>query len=304
MATAIQLSGLNPAQIRTIRQTVARDANDIEFDLFMEAARSYGLDPFRKQIISIVFNKDKADKRQQAIIVSRDGLRVLAQRCGDYRPASAPASIVYDDSLKGPENPLGIVSATITLFKQDSRGVWFPVIGEAYWDEFAPVKDEWDYNQETGRRAPTGRKSVDGNWSKMPRLMIAKCAEGQALRAGWPDTFGNIYSEEEFDRLKADASASEMLREYEKAEREVRIGGRGVLLVFDDAMKLEKVPMGQVADRCLEFIKSSDPEEVHKFRIRNEESLREFWAESPADALEVKRAMEAREALISKGQAA
>ena len=302
MATAIQVSGLNPAQIRTIRQTVAKDANDIEFDLFMEAARSYGLDPFRKQIISIVFNKDKPDKRQQAIIVSRDGLRVLAQRCKDYRPASDPSKIVYDKNLESPENPLGIVSATVTLFKQDSRGEWYPVIGEAYWDEFAPVKEEWAPD-ETGRRRPTGKKTVDGNWAKMPRLMISKCAEAQALRAGWPDQFGNIYSEEEFDRLKAEATASEMLREYEQAEREARTGGRGLLMVFDDAMKLEKIPLGQVADRCMEFVSASSPEEIHKFRIRNEDALREFWAAHPADALDLKKAMEAKEKLIGKSAA-
>lgn len=303
MATAIQTSGLNAAQLRTIRQTVAKDANDLEFDLFMEAARSYGLDPFRKQIISIVFNKDKPEKRQQAIIVSRDGLRVLAQRCKDYRPASEPAKIVYDDAAKSPENPLGIISATVTLHKQDNRGEWYPVLGEAYWDEFAPIKDEWEYDQEKGRRAPTGKKTVDGNWAKMPRLMIAKCAEGQALRAGWPDQFGNIYSEEEFDRLKAEASASEMLHEYEKAEREARVGGRGILLVFDDAMKLEKVPLGQVADRCMEFVKNAESEDVHKFRVRNEDALREFWAHSPSDALDLKKAMEAKENQITKATA-
>ena len=100
MTTALTLSGFSPAQLRTIRQTVARDANDTEFNLFMEAARSYKLDPFRKQIISVVFNKDKPDRRQQAIIVSRDGLRVLAQRCKDYRPATTPAQIAFDDSAK------------------------------------------------------------------------------------------------------------------------------------------------------------------------------------------------------------
>lgn len=303
MATAIQTSGLNAAQLRTIRQTVAKDANDLEFDLFMEAARSYGLDPFRKQIISIVFNKDRPEKRQQAIIVSRDGLRVLAQRCKDYRPASEAAKIIYNDAAKDSTNPLGIVSATVTLHKQDSRGEWYPVIGEAYWDEFAPIKDEWDYDPQQGKRVPTGKKTVDGNWAKMPRLMIAKCAEGQALRAGWPDQFGNIYSEEEFDRLKAEASASEMLHEHEKAEREARLGGRGLLLVFDDAMKLEKVPLGQVADRCMEFVKAADAEDVHKFRVRNEDALREFWAHSPSDALDLKRAMEAKENQITKGAA-
>lgn len=304
MATAIQASGFNAAQLRTIKHTVAADTNDLEFDLFLEACRSYGLDPFRKQIHAVVYNKDKADKRKMSIIVSRDGLRVLAQRCKDYRPASDPARISYDEALRGPTNPKGIVSATVTLWKQDNRGEWFPVIGEAYWDEFAPVTDEWAWDQAQNRRGPTGKKTVEGNWARMPIVMITKCAESQALRAGWPDQFGNIYSEEEMDRMKADVTASEALREHERAEREARLGGRGLLMVFDDAMKLERVAIGSVADRCLEFAKTADAEDVHKFRVRNEEALREFWAHSPADALAVKRAFEAKENQLVKGTAA
>ena len=304
MATAIEASGYNAAQLRTIKHTVAADTNDLEFDLFMEACRSYGLDPFRKQIHAVVYNKDKPDKRKMSIIVSRDGLRVLAQRCNDYRPASEPARIEYDDGAKGPANPKGIVSATVRLWKQDNRGEWYPVVGEAYWDEFAPIIDEWAWDDAKGKRAPTGKKSVEGNWAKMPIVMITKCAESQALRAGWPDQFGNIYSEEEMTRLAADQTASETLREMEKAEREARIGGRGVLMVFDDAMKLEKVPMGNIADRCLEFVKQATPDEAHAFRIRNENSLREFWAHSPADALAVKKALDAKEAQMKIGDVA
>ena len=303
MATAIDASGYNPAQIRTIKATVAADTSPLEFDLFMEACRSYRLDPFRKQIHAVVYNKDKPDKRKMSIIVSRDGLRVLAQRCNDYRPASEPATITYDAGLEGPTNPKGIVSATVRLWKQDNRGDWYPVVGEAYWDEFAPVKDIWAAD-ETGRRKPTGAKELDqGNWSKMPIVMITKCAESQALRAGWPDQFGNIHAEEEMDRLSSDHSATETLEAFERAEREARVGGRGLLMVFDDAMKLEKVPMGQVADRCLEFVKSSSPEEAHKFRVLNEDALREFWAYSPSDALTLKREFEAKEKQLGKDAA-
>lgn len=295
----------NPAQLRVIKTTVAKDTNDTEFNLFLEACRSYGLDPFRKQIHAVVYSKDNPDKRKMTIIVSRDGLRVLAHRCRDYRPASEPAQVAYDKAAVGPTNPKGIVSATVKLWKQDNRGEWYPVIGEAYWDEFAPVSDEWAFDQEERKRKPTGRKVLDasGNWAKMPIVMITKCAESQALRAGWPETFGNIYAEEEMDRVAANVTASEALAEVERAEREARTGGRGILMVFDDAMKLEKVPLGSVADRVLAFVSEADPTEVHKFRIRNEDALREFWAASPSDALELKKAFEAKERHLEKGAA-
>lgn len=288
-------------QLKVIKDTVAKDTNPTEFNLFLEACRSYGLDPFRKQIHAVVYSKDNADKRKMTIIVSRDGLRVLAHRCRDYRPASEPAQVVYDQTAKGPTNPKGIVSATVRLWKQDNKGEWYPVIGEAYWDEFAPVTEEWAFDEESRKRKPTGRKVLDasGNWAKMPIVMITKCAESQALRAGWPETFGNIYAEEEMDRVSATATASEALDAHERAEREAKTGGRGLLMVFDDAMKLEKVPFGSVADRVHEFIQTSEPEEVHKFRVRNEDALREFWTASPTDALALKKAFEAKEKALA-----
>lgn len=298
MADAIAISGYTAAQIRTIKTTVAADTNDTEFNLFMEACRSYRLDPFRKQIHAVVYSKDSA-KRKMSIIVSRDGLRVLAQRCQDYRPATEPATIAYDAASKGPLNPKGIVSATVRLWKQDNRGEWYPVAGEAYWDEFAPVVDEWAFDEASRSRKPTGKKTLDaGNWTKMPIVMISKCAESQALRAGWPDQFGNVFSEEEMDRHASDISASEAIEKLEKEERTARVGGPGLLMVFDDSMRLEKVGMGQVADRCMEFLEKADPVEAHAFRIRNEIALREFWAHDKAAALAVKKAMDAKEAQI------
>lgn len=287
-------------QLKVIKDTVAKDTNPTEFNLFLEACRSYGLDPFRKQIHAVVYSKNDEAKRKMTIIVSRDGLRVLAHRCRDYRPASDPALIVYDADAKGPTNPKGIVSATVKLWKQDNRGEWYPVIGEAYWDEFAPVADEWAFDEESRKRKPTGKKVLDasGNWAKMPIVMITKCAESQALRAGWPETFGNIHAEEEMERVTVAATASEALEAHDRAEREAKTGGRGLLMVFDDAMKLEKVPMGSVADRVAEFIQTQDPAEVYKFRIRNEDALREFWTAAPSDALALKKAFEAKERLL------
>lgn len=294
MTSAVQKSGYTAAQLRTIKATVASDTNDTEFDLFMEACRSYGLDPFRKQIHAVVYNKNKPERRKMSIIVSRDGCRVLAQRCGDYRPASERPEFEFNPELVGPTNPKGIESCTVRLWKQDNRGDWYPVIGVADWDEFAPLTDEWAPDQ-TGKRRPTGKKILDasGQWARMPKIMIAKCAESQALRAGWPDQFGGIYQEEEMHQLDAE-TATETVRRLESEERQKLIGGPGVMLVFDDSAHLEKVSMGKVFDRCAEFINGADPEEVYKFRIRNEQSLREFWAANANDALELKKLIEAK----------
>jgi hypothetical protein len=45
----------------------------------------------------------------------------------------------------------------------------------------------WTDNQ------PTERKVLDksGRWADMPFLMLAKCAEAQAIRKGWPEDLSN-----------------------------------------------------------------------------------------------------------------
>lgn len=298
-----EISNFTPSQLRTIRRTVAPDTNDAEFDMFIEAARSYGLDPFRRQISAIVFSKDKPDKRRMTIIVGRDGLRTIAMRNGDYRPASKAAQFDIDPDVKGPTNPQGIVRCAVELHKQDKRGDWYPVYGEAYWDEFAPLKEVWDLNRESGKREPTGKFTLEhGNWTKMPRLMIQKCAEAQALRAGWPDQFGGLYAEEEIDQARVremrDVTPSEAVNQEDENRRRNLVGDKGVLMVLDQSGALQRVPLGQIADRCMEFIRDHDAEIVHRWKVQNTEAFREFWAMSPNEALEVKRAVEAKTAQI------
>lgn len=282
------------SQMRTIKNTVAADTNAQEFDLFMGAAKSYGLDPFRKQISAIVFSKDKPGKRKMAIIVGRDGLRAIAQRCGDYRPASKAADIEYDVDLKSDGNPKGIVKASVELHKQDSNGNWYPVFGEAYWDEFVPLREIWGQNQ-SGIYQPTGdHYPLDGNWKKMPIIMLTKCAEAQALRAGWPDEFGGVYAEEEMQATQAkDITPSERVNNETENMRNAAIGkGRSILMTLDDTGVFQRVDIGEMADRCFEYIDGNNPVDVHAWSIQNREPLKEFWAASPNDALAVKAKIE------------
>ncbi|WLS04682.1 phage recombination protein Bet [Shinella oryzae] len=290
---------LTARQVALVKDTVAKDCNGDEFSLFMEVARAKGLDPFLGQIIPMVFSKDNAAKRKLTIIISRDGQRVIAQRCGDYRPASKPPEYERDKDLISPLNPQGIVSATVYLWKQDQKsGEWYEVAGQAFWEEFAPVSDEWVYDQEAGKRKPTGKKVLDssGNWCRMPRLMIAKCAEMQALRAGWPEQFTGLYDEAEMDRAKVlDMSATEIVEHDRQESRLKAVGAKDAITVtWGDNWTLENVPLGQFADRALEFVKNEPAEKVAKWRDANREPLREFWARNPGDALEVKKALEAK----------
>ena len=287
-----------PAQLALIRRTVASDCNNDEFDLFVTVARNAGLDPFRKQISALVFNKAKPDKRRMAIVTTIDGLRTIAARSGKYRPDEDEPQFVVDEAAKGDTNPSGLIKAVVRIRIMDTRGEWFPVAGSAEWAEFAPLSEEWKEGED-GRRRPTGKKTLDtgGNWGRMPRIMLAKCAEAQALRKAFPEDLSGLYEGAEFDQAKAvELTPSEIVEATAAQDRLVRIGGAGTILfqLFPNA-PLEALPLGQVFDRVDAAVAEfSSLEQIRWFESANLQPMREFWARAPGDGLELKKRVEKR----------
>ncbi len=299
-----------PRQMAVIKATVARDTNSDEFSLFMEYARVKGLDPFSRQVIAIIFNKDDPAKRQMTIVTTQEGLRVMAERTADYRPEQAEPVFEYDDSLKGPTNPLGIVKATVTLWKF-SHGSWHPVVASAYWDEYAPIKREAESYEweDTGDTWPNGKKKMrkiakgaiveklddGGQWPKRPRTMIAKCARSAALRAGWSTTFSGAHDEAEFDRARVlDLTASEQVEEELQRRREALIhgGGKGLAYVDQDGV-LAFVPLGKYFDVIMtDASNCSTSQELVDMRARNKAGLQDFWAHQKDDALALRKKLD------------
>lgn len=296
------------AQLALIKRTVAKDTNPDEFDLFMSVARMKGLDPFSKQLSAIVFNKDKADKRNMSIITTIDGMRAIAARSGRYRPDEAEPIIEYDPEAKNPQtNPLGIVKAVVRIWIADPTkpGAWNPVTGFAYWDEFAPIKDEWEWGEKKGERKKTGKQTLDGNWPKMGRVMICKCAEAQAIRKAFPEDLSGLYEGAEMDRATViDVTASEIIGAHDEENRLRRIGAaNSIMFQMTGASPLEPIPLGQIADRIVEAAKDFDLQQIRFFEGANVHPLREFWARAPTDALEAKKALEARKADLMAAEA-
>lgn len=283
-------------QLALIRRTVAADCNNDEFDLFINMARALRLDPLRRQVYAFVFSKDNPKKRRMSIVTAIDGFRTIAERTGNYRPDEDEPTYEIDPDLKGPLNPVGLVKATVRVWKH-AHGDWHKVTASAYWEEYAPLKDEWKDDPETGRGVKTGRQTLDtsGNWGKMPRLMLAKVAEALALRKAWPDDFSNVYAAEEIDRTRAlDMSPAELAEQGAIEERQEKIGGPGIIIDWIDGNPLDQVPVGQFADRVMAFIENNadEPSAIAAFQQRNLRGLREFWAHNAGDALEIKKAIE------------
>lgn len=296
-SSAALASTYDAKALALIKRTVAHDCNNDEFDLFVHMARALKLDPLRRQIYAFVFSKNDATKRRMSIITGIDGFRTIAERTGNYRPDEDEPTYEIDHDLKGSNNPAGIVKVTVRVWKF-SHGDWHKVTASAYWEEYAPLKEEWAYDEAKGKKQPTGRFSLDtsGNWGKMPRLMLAKVAEALALRKAWPDDFSNVYAAEEVDRARViDATPAELAQQGEIEERMERIGGPALTVDWmADGSPLEAVPVGVFADRAMSFLKehSEEPSQILMWKNRNRIALREFWAHQKADALELNKEIE------------
>jgi len=157
-----------------------------EFNLFIYDCQSRGLNPLKNEIYFV--KRLVWDSQQQAKVgvathqVSIDGLRIIAQRSGEYRGQTQVeygATVLFNE-VNVPEY------AEVGIYRE---GFTHPVYARAYFAEYAQVykgKDKQEY--------------MGNMWAKMPRHMIQKCAEALALRKTFPDFLGNLYSEDEMSQ--------------------------------------------------------------------------------------------------------
>lgn len=284
-------------QLDLVRRTVAKDCNPSEFDLFIHTCKAVRLDPLRRQIYAFVFSKDDPKKRQMTIVTSIGGYRSIAERTGSYRPGRTET--FFDATMKDPAtNPQGISHATATVYKY-IHGEWHAIEESAYWTEFAPIKEIWANGQPSGKFQLDRKKE---GWTRMPRVMIEKCAEAKALRRGWPDDFDGLYSEDEMAQAHTlDLTATELADAAASEDRLAKIGGPAIAIQWNDNEQIVRVPVGKAADAVLAFIKKNaeEPSAIAVWEDRNRFALQELWAMDKSAGLAVKKALEGARATLA-----
>jgi phage recombination protein Bet len=123
MTAITKASDWTREQIETIKQTVAKGANDAQLALFLQTCRSRNLDPFTRQVFYT----------PQGIIVSIDGFRAIAERTGCYAPG--PTRYEYDENK-------ALVAAYVTVRKLVA-GTWFDVEESAFYEEYRGSSPIW-----------------------------------------------------------------------------------------------------------------------------------------------------------------
>jgi phage recombination protein Bet len=268
---------------------INRDLTPREFDQFIETARALGLNPLRRQICTVVFSKNDPTRRRMAIVTTIMGLRAIADRTGTYRPDRKPARITTDHSrIHAKANPGGFVDCLVTPYRF-AHGKWFPLVGQVWWDEIAPI------------RSHDGELMLDSRtpWPARPRGQFVKCAEADGLRRGWPEDLSNVYAEDEVDRARMlELPPSQAAEEAKKDRLIEQVRPKGTILIdMADGNGLSNVPSDSFHDRVSMFIRDrkADPAAVLAWRDQQRIAFQSFFAHDKNAALDLKQQFEALE---------
>lgn len=164
-------------QLAALKQIGLSDAPKAELAVFLHYAQRTGLDPFARQLYMI----NRGGK--WGIQASIDGLRIVAQRSGEYAGQAGPFWCGNDgewtDVWLDNTPP---VAAKVGVYR---RGFTEPLWAVAKFDSYnvgSPI------------------------WRKMPDTMLAKCAEALALRKAFPNDLSGIYTTEEMEQVDVSAT--------------------------------------------------------------------------------------------------
>jgi len=184
----------NREKVELVKRMFAKGATDDEFAVFLELAKRYNLDPFKRQIF---FLPDRRQNEPGKIMVSHAGLIHIAHSSDQW--AGMKTYIISKDGEEKliVDNPNDIAGAVCYVYRKDWKE---PLIHAVAFREY------FKQNQ-----------SKQGSWYSMPQTMIKKVAEAGALRRAFD--LGGLYIEEEMDTSYAMyEEPEETTEEYVKKE--------------------------------------------------------------------------------------
>lgn len=167
---------VTPDELDLVRRTVANGATADELRLYLFDCARQGTHPLDKHLH---FTKRNG---KYTPVTSIDFMRLRAAETGEYAGSDDPQ---FDGAFKSET-----FTATVTVWRL-VQGQRCAFTATAWWSEYKPDA------------GTSGRGDV--MWQKMPHTMLAKCAEGCALRKGFPRQLAGLYAIEELDQARSGA---------------------------------------------------------------------------------------------------
>jgi len=182
---AVNTQHFNQKQIDILKNSICKGSSNEEFEMFLMACQKTQLDPFMRQIYAVKRKAKKSDGswgESMTIQTGIDGYRLIAERTERYAPGPEPTYVLDANG--------NLISATSYIKKLTKDGTWHTVSASAFLDEYCQTFTD----KNSGEKKPTGM------WVNMPRTMLAKCAEAQALRKAFPAEMSGVYTKEEMQQ--------------------------------------------------------------------------------------------------------